>query len=979
MKLFQILLAIVPLVLTACGGGDVGQIEGESSGLENRSQKLNANLHNDATTEAINDISVTSITLVSKTRISQSDADYVLKVTFLSRQPYTRIRASATYWSSPAVLIDSSIFIGDLAANVAASPEDTITLRAPYQLFSISSLRWTYTQDHQNQVASVVISAQKSLLTGVGERTQITARVYGSDGRILEDRPLLFTSTASQTVSVTPAGEILSRAALGSAEIYATADGVQSNRLTIAVVKVKLGAILLEDWQIIGEPSLKPYKVGNRFEIALQAIPDIHVGVILISAGSKSVSGKVNRVNRITGGVTSVTIEIIPLHEFLDEVAISVRNEERSTSNGGTLKSLADFPAGGTRTAVDPPSCAWDDPRATSVFGEIKAQLIGHTLATDYVLQVRPVGIRLKASMGGDITVKFRIQAALGANIAAAYSCKLPLPLSVRAALPGVFSPISLVVTPTARAKVGFAGSFAATSGFMEAVIRFPLSVGLDVNSEAGFTSAKPILDASNPIIVSTARDFFFSEAAGTSPRLISNLQLGIGADIGFAPTSLSAGSVEVAQAFVGAAIESKFGTQYVAALDNSLESGSSTKLLASMEQGADLSDFLKLFTKAGQAVDLTDFALNLELAEWESPKALTVRASKRTFRIGDNVEFRVQLDPGTLTTLFGTANNIEEIRVYKLLHATAGAVLLVGAKPSAGQTDVRLVWVADYDGSVTDVENTLFAFVVPTVPPMMGRRFPFPLGQVIATNTWDLSKDFSAINSEYSSWAYSRCRLVIHVSQTACDANIRDGMYDVLTNNSGLLTWNNGLRIFGAVAYNSNETDLNGAMTPWGFVNSVIFRSKQVYLHPGVGHTSYVNWLSPGGHFKVNVRVAPADANATGVVFRLLRTSGQGQSLGLSAAHSLVSSITIPRGGAYSSGDYIVDIPRGESLGFGVSDGGDFSFDTTNLIVTIEEIESLPVHNSSATSQPPSGQRKAIVSKAKAAKENQSASAPPI
>jgi hypothetical protein len=134
-------LALLPLLLTACGGGSG---PGPASGGQPR---LLAAV---AAPVAAPQVTVTAVTKVGELRISRTVFDYTFRISVKNTgaSPLNGVVATLTAAGAGTTIIQGAVAVGTLAAGASATPAATITLRQDRtQPFDAAALAWQVTAD----------------------------------------------------------------------------------------------------------------------------------------------------------------------------------------------------------------------------------------------------------------------------------------------------------------------------------------------------------------------------------------------------------------------------------------------------------------------------------------------------------------------------------------------------------------------------------------------------------------------------------------------------------------------------------------------------------------------------------------------------------------------------------------------------------------------------------------------------------------
>ena len=173
-------------------------------------------------------------------------------------------------------------------------------------------------------VAKVAIRQSGLLLTQSGAVKQLSATVTDAEGNELSV-PTTWTSTRPAAITVDSTGKVTAASGNGASQIVAEAGGIKSAPLLGLVAQPVLGAILLTDSQIVGDPvETTPEAVAsfdNTYQVSLTGVTAPAVGAILINTESKAVAGRVLQVDS-TSTPIKVTLGLVSLRELFTELVI---------------------------------------------------------------------------------------------------------------------------------------------------------------------------------------------------------------------------------------------------------------------------------------------------------------------------------------------------------------------------------------------------------------------------------------------------------------------------------------------------------------------------------------------------------------------------------------------------------------------------------------------------------------------------------
>jgi hypothetical protein len=170
-------------------------------------------------------------------------------------------------------------------------------------------------------VARVEIAPVAVLLTTVGQTRILGAKAFDAQGGEVTSA-VAWSSSRPDDVSVGPDGSLVAKR-LGSAQIFATAGGIQSPPALVVVAQPAPGALLVTDAQVVSvaPPVLAAGEVpgvGTRYEVRLTGVtPAPATGTVVLGSETAPVAGRVVS-TRVDAGALVVTLALAPLYEVLD-------------------------------------------------------------------------------------------------------------------------------------------------------------------------------------------------------------------------------------------------------------------------------------------------------------------------------------------------------------------------------------------------------------------------------------------------------------------------------------------------------------------------------------------------------------------------------------------------------------------------------------------------------------------------------------
>jgi hypothetical protein len=573
------------------------------------------------------------------------------------------------------------------------------------------------TQTEQAKVTRVEITPGTVLLTASGQTKTLTAQAFDQFDKPM-NTTFTWVSSKPETVSVNASGAIQANTALGSSQITASSNGVQSPAIVAAIVEPADGAVLVSDNQVVVDPVMLDPTLGNalgaKLKVTLRDTPNLAVGNLVIPTENKAFAGRVVSSTDIGGGQLEVVLEQVAIPTLLKRYSINSVYEVNTPS---TIQfSGAPTPLTNSRNVdentfkLGPFKC-----KATIVASLLNANLevkvephlqIKHIFETDVK----------QFSVTGTVDSKVTGKLVFGANITGTVTCKyeverIKIPIGgVLAYFAGLQVPVGhkfqlklSLQSPQIELAVEFKNKSSVTLGFawskangwsdlrdfnsdtkIKPRFNYPTSlknfraeVSLGMYGYAG-------LDAGSP-----ALDFI----GLTSPFSILELNLGIRADV-----KLGGVQTQVDDSGYNSKYELK------AVLEAGL--GSNAKKLAedivawtSDPDANGSSGVLQLKTTASLETTLTRSAFGTDTVDKEQVSA------------GDKVKFSVKLDPDS-TRLTIPPNNYYNVKTIDFYRVRDGkdAEMIKSLDASDGQTNFDWEWTP----TKADVgENKFYAFVV--------------------------------------------------------------------------------------------------------------------------------------------------------------------------------------------------------------------------------------------------------------------------
>lgn len=581
-------------------------------------------------------------------------------------------------------------------------------------------------------VARLEVSPTSVVMTAAGEKRSLRVKAFDANGIEVPNPPLSFTSSRPEQVSVAADGAVGAVTGLGSALIGVASGTVAAAPVLATVVQTADGVVLVDDAQVTAPPlALTPDPnaapgTAPQYSVRLSGVGRPAAGTLMVGTGGQPVAGRVVS-TAAAGDQTDVVLETVPLPVLFKSAAIDVSyTAEQTTAWFQELAPQQPQAAGRTRSAAaaaSPLSCKGSISRdVISVESKVKVTpslAVGLKISLD---QSRIRAFHLSADGKLEAAGKASIKVSLATT--GSFGCKLKLGTIV---LP-VTGPLSVVLAPTLPiyAKVDISGQFGYPAASLSAEVKdtATLNMALDYSEDGGL---EPTFDGS----IKDEAKFDANVNEAIEQRMKASAFFGLSSSVALGNV---VAALEVLDVEAGPQLEASFGSPYDVSQDAGFQAGFQAKKKLSIGYGGDIKDAIKALI--GKDVFSFSPGLTIESVVATSPKSSSVTIDRDSFAKGDNVAFKVELDPSSVT-LPVWGYNVKEVRIYRLVRdftPLPTEVLVATAVAAPGQTSFDLTWVADVDGSAFDADTgkeMFYAFVVDSLLSPVSQFFPFELGDV--------------------------------------------------------------------------------------------------------------------------------------------------------------------------------------------------------------------------------------------------------
>ena len=575
---------------------------------------------------------------------------------------------------------------------------------------------------------SVALGQTTAFLTAVGQTSLLAAHAVDAQGAPIAGA-VTWQSSNPAAVSVDGAGRITAQA-IGSALLFAEANGVRSQPVFAVVAEPKPGALVVSDAQVvaIGEPIALAADdtpgVGSRYEVTLSGVATAPAaGTVVLAAGDKPVAGKVVS-TRTEAGNLVVLLEIASLPDVLarydidweiDLSKLPVEKIEIDTVANPVAK------LGKARSPLHAHAQAQADPprfEAFSCDGEFTASLLSTTISLTPQLGARllvqssrddpalPPGYGKLALVGSQSlkgSVGIKLNAGFGATVTCIAQAQVKIPV-------GGF--ISVLVMPALRLGVGFTldGSVVAVTGELkvDGTIGATESLGFECSAGGGCTA---LSDAT------LIDDFKFTKKVPSVNDMHVELSGQIFAVAGIdAVFGLGLYNAEVVEARVGPKQSFDLAFPDDQAKNIGAASNYDLKLDGVIQPGAALSKAIKKLV--GDDNVSLNFKAPYSTPLAESPKGVFT-ISTTSVAYGKPVDFQLHLNAPLDYPLLGdngeTQYNVNSIRICRKKLEEAEFTEWKSLSASNGQS----TWQTSWTPTVDDQGDYEFAAFVETQMPV--------------------------------------------------------------------------------------------------------------------------------------------------------------------------------------------------------------------------------------------------------------------
>jgi hypothetical protein len=298
------------------------------------------------------------------------------------------------------------------------------------------------TQPEQPKVARVEVNPGTVLLTASGQTKTLTAQAFDQNNKPMS-ATFSWVSSKPETVSINSGGTVQANAPLGSSQITASSDGVQSVAIVAAIVEPADGAILVSDSQVVVDPAMLEPKLGNfvgaKLKVTLTGVSNLAPGNLIVPSENKAFAGRVISSTDVGGGRLEVVLEQVPISTLLKHYSIDAVYQ-MNTPTTEQFSATSEAIAGKSIRADDPgfkfgPFTCKNKLSLSSISGDftikLEPDLKINYLNTENAKLISVTGI-LKSKVTGKVV--------LGANFTNTLTCKYKAPKPIILPIGGVLA-----------------------------------------------------------------------------------------------------------------------------------------------------------------------------------------------------------------------------------------------------------------------------------------------------------------------------------------------------------------------------------------------------------------------------------------------------------------------------------------------------------------------------------------------------------
>ena len=526
--------------------------------------------------------------------------------------------------------------------------------------------------------SEIEVDQTTALLTTIGATAQLGARPVDGSGAPIAGA-VTWESSKPSEVSVDASGRITAHA-IGSAMLFAQANGKRSQPIFVVVAEPVPGALVLTDAQIvavgapIGLAADAMAEIGTRFEVTVSGLATPPApGTAVLAAGDAQVAGKVVS-SRSEAGNLVLLLELAPLPQLLarydldwdiDLSTLPVDDIQVESGMGPVMLKRNAFSLGNATQAADE---GFQNFKCEGEFGvtlvstkisltpQLNAHLTVQTSRDDPTLTPGYAKVALTGSQGLKGTASILVNPGFTASVECIAQAQVKIPVG---------GAVSLLVMPALRLGMGFSleGAIVATKGELK------LSGMVGMQETLGFECQGGVSNACRSLSdVTLIDDFKLTKEVPTLNGMHVTLDGQVFALAGIdAVFLLGVANAEIVEARVGPKQEFELATADTQAKNAGMASNYKLSLDGVIQPGKALKDALKKLIDDSTVT--LNFSIPFSTPLAESPKG-SLDVSHSNVAYGTAVDFQVHLTDPVTYPLLGdsgeTRYNVDHVIIYR-------------------------------------------------------------------------------------------------------------------------------------------------------------------------------------------------------------------------------------------------------------------------------------------------------------------------
>jgi hypothetical protein len=558
-----------------------------------------------------------------------------------------------------------------------------------------------------NPVARLAVAESGVLLTGANQERQLSVQALDASRRPLAAR-VTWSSSEPGQVTVDANGRVRSVTPVGSAMVFAEADGIRSAPVFVSTVELRPGTLLLRDAEIVSVGAAINVAAGELpglgalYDVVVSGVPAPAVGTLVLGIGSAEVTGRVTEAEAL-GNQVRIRLETVSAPDLLARYDVNWTIDLAAFDNVMDGEPLNATPRASSRnrvhamadthlipewkmpkTGTSPLSCEGSvkaalktTPVEVKVTGSPKLEIVSSRL--DAAL---PPG-RLRVALTGPLVMSTRLGLTAEAGLVGEVRCELKSRIPLPVFPPPIGPFVRLAIPVGIGAAVNGEVQVASIDFSVEGKNGFNLELGVDCGPHPckSLDKAERINEFTPSLKISSMPE------EGLKLKLDAQVYFLSGLDVVALVSPLNIVDVKV-----GPKQAADFGSVKRQAADTGYASNYDLKIQLEMGPGSSLKKAIEKLM-GGEDRGSLGFSFTPSYDLSESPSGNWQPDKSQAVPRRDTVNFRVNLKPSS-TTYFAFGYNVKEVRLYRRLE---GEMLFSHFRTfpivQPGQTDFELQW----------------------------------------------------------------------------------------------------------------------------------------------------------------------------------------------------------------------------------------------------------------------------------------------